>query len=376
MLGLEDVLAAEVRELGGSFVETGNRVVHTKGDLGFLYKLTFNLRTALRVLRKWQLVKARDADDLYKKLMDLPWEDHIKTHQTFRIDVSGTSDFFPHGQYTLQRVKDALVDRFRDKFGERPSVDARKPDIVFQVHVYNDTASISLDASGFSLHKRSYRVGKHPAPLNEVLAAGIVKLVNWSELGTFMDPMCGSGTILTEAAWNAYNIPPQVLNSKFSFMNWPDYDEELWKKIQEISMNKVKDIHGKFIGFDLNKKAVEVARQCIKEARLNDEIPIYPKNYFDLTAEDSRGVLVFNPPYDERLETWDPEFYKRIGDVLKKQFAGYEAWIFTGNLESAKQIGLRATRRINLQNGSIDCKLLKFELYSGTKKIHKLKDKE
>ena len=366
--GLEEELAKEIRELGGSHIEVGNRVVHTRGDLGFIYKLTYNLRTALRVLFSWKKVFANDTEELYQALNKLPWTEILSVKQSFRIDVIGTSECFPHTQFARQRAKDAIVDHFRDQVGDRPNVDVINPEIALQVYVFKNEVSILLDASGFSLHKRSYRKGRHPAPLNEVLAAGIVKMVNWNELGTLIDPMCGSGTLLIEAAWNSFNIPPQVLNTQFAFMNWPNFDPHLWSKIQQVSMDKMKDIYGNFFGFDMNKKAVESARINIREAKVNEEVPVIPKNFFQLTAEDNRGVLVFNPPYDERLEQNDPDFYASIGDRLKQEFQGYEAWVFTGNLEAAKHIGLRPSRRISLQNGDIDCKLFKFELYAGSKK--------
>ncbi len=371
MAGLEDILHREIMSLGGSDMKIGKRVVEVTGDLGFLYKLTFNLRTALRVLRNWKSGRANDSDAMYRLMLDWPWEEWIKEGQSFKIDATTYGDGFTHSQYARQRMKDAILDRLKEKKGFRPEINLDAPDHTFNLYASHGKVEVSLDAAGFSLHKRGYRILTHPAPLNEVLAAGIVKMVNWNGIGSFIDPMCGSGTLLIEAAWNAFQIPPQVLNSKFAFQGWPDYDEELWKKIQEISMNKIKDIPGNFIGFDKSRAFVEAARANVKEAKLNDEVPIFPNNFFSLKAETPRGVLVMNPPYNKRIEFEDDEMYTNIGDTLKKNFPGYEAWVFSGNPEALKAVGLRTSKRVSLKNGDIDCKLVKYELYQGSKKAKK-----
>ncbi len=371
--GTEDVLAKELRELGAMEIEKVNRGVRFKGDAGFLYKANIWLHTALRILRPIEYFKARNEDEIYRKLLRLPWENYFDVENTIMVKANVFAPHIRNSLYLSQRVKDAIADRFREKTGRRPSVNKEQPDIVIDVHVARERVIISLDSSGESLHKRGYREETGRAPLSEVLAACILKLADWDGLKHLVDPMCGSGTFLVEAALMAHNIPPGVFRDNFCFKNWKDFDEELFKLIFEKALEKEKNFHYSITGFDQDSRSVLKARHNLKKSLLNDQVKTEKMNFLAIPNDrhfKTPGLLIVNPPYGEKMEADIPALYAGIGDSLKQHFAGYEAWIFTASQEGLKHIGLRASKKIPLKNGKLDCWLVKYELYEGSRKDH------
>lgn len=367
LFGLEEVLAKELQSMGAQDVEKGNRLVKFKGDLGFLYKANLNARTALRFLVPIAEFQIRSEDHLYKQLRKLEWSEYMTQHQTMVIDAQVHSRQYRNSMFMALKCKDAIADYFRDNTGKRPDVDKENPDVRFHLHIQDRFVTLSLDSSGESLHKRGYRQMTNAAPINEVLAAGILKLTGWTEHGTLMDPMCGSGTLLIEAALMAHNIPANIFREEFAFERWENFDENLWDKIREISLNKEKNFHGQILGRDKAPSAIQKAIYNVEKALFEGIIDIEAGDFFRSPKPAEKGTIIFNPPYGERLPHAE-DFYSKIGDRLKKEYQGYEAWIISSDLEAVKSIGLRPSRRIKLFNGSLECKLLKYEMYSGSKK--------
>jgi putative N6-adenine-specific DNA methylase len=366
--GLEEILAKEIKNMGGKDVIQHNRAVSFIGNRELLYKANYFSRTALRVLKPILKCKVQTPKSLYRNVKQFKWEKIFSLEDTFAIDTVVSSEYFKHSKFVALKVKDAIVDRFRDEFNERPNVDVDNPTIRINVHIFNDTCTISLDSSGDSLHKRGYRTVATPAPLNESLAAGMILLSGWDKDSEFIDGMCGSGTIPIEAALIALNIPPGYLKEKYGFMLWNDFDEELWTEIKE-SVQVKSELKFKIIASDKSPEAIEAAARNIKSAKLLNHI-ILEKKYFDeQECKSGSGVLIMNPPYGERLKEDDLNlFYSEIGDTLKKNFTGFDAWILSASKTSIKKIGLRTSRRLTLFNGALECKFHKYELYRGTKK--------
>jgi len=372
-LGLESVLAQELMDLGAQDVVKLNRAVSFVGDLGFMYKANLNLRTAIRILRPIYKYVARTEDDLYERAKDLDWSKYINVDDTIAVNAAVNSDFFNHSHYVALKVKDAIVDYFRDLTkGKRPNVDTKNPDVRINIHISNDKVNISLDSSGDSLHKRGYRHVTNVAPISEVLAAGMILLSDWDRESDFLDPMCGSGTLLIEAAMIACNIPPSLHRKNFGFMNWASFDEELWETIKKSSLNKVKDFKGKIIGCDRSFESFRKAEANIKDAMLEDIIDVKRANFFrEPHMFETTGTILFNPPYGERIEADVLELYGKIGDTFKKHYAGSTAWLITSDMEAVNSINLKHTRRIKLFNGQLECRFLKYQMYEGTKKLNK-----
>ncbi len=367
--GLEEILAFEIKNLGGGNVKTARRAVTFEGDLGFLYKANLSLRTALRILVPIKSFRAVNEKQLYSKARKINWNKYIKPNQTFAIDFAGMSDVFRHSQYASQVIKDAIVDRIRNDQGVRPSIDRENPDIRINLLISGDKIILSLDSSGQPLFKRGYRIETGEAPINEVLAAGILLAADWDGKGNFLDPMCGSGTFLIEAAMIACNIPPQLNRKHFAFMNWPDYDVKLFDFIKETRIKRIKNAEGEIIGYDTDIEILEVAQKNINQSGLNDFIRLKKQDFFDSKKEHFPVLLVFNPPYNERLKSDNQQFYKKIGDTLKQHYPNTWAWFITSDFDALKSIGLRPSRKIPLYNGKLECKLVKYELYKGSKKL-------
>lgn len=373
MYGLEEVLVGELSKLGARNIEKHNRAVSFTGDKGFLYKANLCLRTALRILVPITTFRVGNEQDLYNGIKKIDWEQYMGVHDTLAVDCSLNSDLFTHSQYLSQKAKDAVVDQFRDKHGKRPSVDLDHPSLRINLFIYKDQCTVSLDSSGESLHKRGYRELTNLAPLNEVLAAGMVMLSGWDRHFNFVDPMCGSGTLLIEAALIANNIPPGYYRKEFGFERWKDFDKDLWELITDSAINKIANHEVKLLGADISRNVARKAHSNVEEAKVDDVVQITTSAFEDLEAPKGRGTLILNPPYGERMNKEDINaLYKSIGDTLKKNWSGYEAWLITSNMEAVKHIGLRPSRKITLFNGPLECKFLKFEMYAGTKKIHKL----
>ena len=373
LFGLEGVLAEELKELGAKDIKEAIRSVSFKGDVGFMYKANIALRTAVRILKPIKATKIYDEEDLYNAVKKIKWEQYLDVNGTFSIGAVSNSKNLPnHSHYIALKSKDAIADYFRDKFGKRPDVDVKYPDLKIHIHIQKDLLTISLDSSGDSLHKRGYRTATNIAPINEVLAAGLVLLSGYRGDENFIDPMCGSGTILIEAAMIANNIPANINRKHFSFENWKDYDEDLYFTIQDALLKKIRNSHFKIMGFDKAPSAVQKAKANVISANLEEFIGVHHVNFFNSTKEVfGNTTILFNPPYGERLNLDTQEFYKTIGNTLKNNYPGSTAWLITSDFEALKHVGLRTTRRIALKNGDLDCKFVKYELYEGTRKFRK-----
>ena len=367
--GFEEILAKELQLLGAQEVEQGIRMVSFKGDKGFMYKANLSLRTALKILKPIYYFRANNEEALYKGISGINWANYMNSNQTFVIDTTVHSDYFKHSQFVSQKSKDAIVDQFRNKTGQRPSVDKDYPDLRINIHIDKDQVSVALDTSGNSLHQRGYKTATNIAPINEVLAAGMIMLSGWDGQGDFLDPMCGSGTILAEAAMIACNIPANINRKEFAFEKWNDWDNDLFDRIVDASLKKVRKFHYTIKGYDKAPSAVAKAKDNIKNANLEEYITIQEKNFFDTKKETSGPLhMVFNPPYGERLDIEMERFYREIGDTLKQNYPGTNAWFITANLEALKFVGLKPSRKIKLFNGSLEARLVKYEMYEGSKR--------
>jgi len=373
LYGLEDLLAKELQELGASAIEKGIRNVSFEGDTGFMYKANLCCRTAIKILKPIDYFNVFTEDDIYKKVYDIPWENYMTSDGSLAVNATVFSEVFTHSQYIALKTKDAIVDRFRDREGVRPDVDLDHPTLRINIHIDRNICTISLDSSGESLHKRGYKVSSALAPINEVLAAGILMLSGWRGQCDFLDPMCGSGTFLTEAAMIACNIPANLNRDEFGFETWPDFDEDLYEIIESASLKKIKDFHFKIVGYDIDPISIKKAKENVKNANLQDFIEIKEQNFFESKKEHDKYLhLVFNPPYDERLSVKNiEEFYGNIGNTLKHGYPGSQAWMITSNMDALKCVGLRPSQKIKLFNGKLEAKLVKYEMYSGSKKASK-----
>jgi putative N6-adenine-specific DNA methylase len=374
--GLEDVLATELLKLGARDIIPFKRGVSFTGDKGFMYKANLCLRTALKVLVPIYSFTAENEHELYAKMKEYEWEELMNTDDTLAINATVNSDEFNHSLYVSQKTKDAICDRFVDKFSVRPNVDLDRPTVRIYVHIFRNQVNVSLDSSGDSLFKRGYRVDIDTAPMKEVLAAGMVLLSGWQPHLPLIDGMCGSGTLGIEAAMFANNIPPGVFREEFGFMRWHDYDKALWDMIYDSCINRIKDDMPNIISSDIDIVPLEMAKRNGEVAKVDDMIQYQHISFFDLMPTKPHGTILLNPPYDERLKMEDTNaFYKQIGDKLKKDFGGWTCWIISSNMEAIKSIGLHPSKKMTLFNAALECKLLKYEMYSGSKKASKQGDR-
>lgn len=367
--GFEEILAKELQVLGAQKVEQGTRMVSFVGDKGFMYKANLALRTALKILKPIHHFRAVNELSLYKGIQSIDWSQYLSVHQAFVVDVTLHSDYFSHSQFAALKTKDAIVDQFRDRFGKRPNINKDFPDLRINVHIQNDQCSVSLDSSGESLHHRGYKTATNIAPINEVLAAGMLLLSGWDGQGDFLDPMCGSGTLVAEAAMIACNIPANINRKEFAFERWNDWDNELFDQIMNSLMKKTREFHYTIKGYDKAPSAVMKAKDNIRNANLDDYVSISQANFFE-TEKETRGPLhmVFNPPYGERLDIEMERFYREIGDTLKQHYPGTNAWFITANIEALKFVGLKPSRKIKLFNGKLETRFVKYEMYEGSKR--------
>ena len=368
LFGLEGVLASELKELGAEDIEMKNRAVKFRGDKALMYRANINCRTALRILKPIHSFKVWKENQLYNRSQEIKWDEVFKIDQTFAINARVNSKFLRHSQYVALKFKDAIVDQFREKYGERPSVDTKDPDIMINIHIDHNECIISLDSSGDSLHKRGYRMSSVEAPLNEVLAAGIIKLSGWDGKSNFIDPMCGSGTILIEAVNLAMNRAPNVKRPKFGFHGWSDFDRKLFDNIKDEYIEKETTDIPRFYGFDKSNIAYSACKHNLIVLGYSKYITLEHFNFFDSDFKAKKSCLIMNPPYGQRLETGDDDFYKTLGDTFKQKFTDCVIWIITSDMENAKYIGLKPTKKIKLFNGKLECRLLKFEIYEGSRK--------
>ena len=366
--GLEDVLAQELKEIGATNIRSFNRAVQFEADQSLMYRANLRLRTALRILRPIRKFEARTDQQLYRGIQSINWRKYLHNQNTFAIDSVVRSPFFNHSKYVALKCKDAIVDQFREKTGRRPSIDVFRPDLRLHIHIGKDQVSVYLDSSGDSLHKRGYRSPGHKAPLNEVLAAGMILLSGWKGEGNFVDPMCGSGTLLIEAAAIAGGIAPGLNNRDFGFLKWKDFDKEKWQDERMAAKAMRKDWTGKIVGADISGKNLSFARNHIALTGFGDQIRVTKADFRRFEPPKEGGIAMMNPPYGERLSLDDATaFYKGIGDRFKKAYQGYEAWMISSNKEGMKRVGLRPEKRYTLYNGPLECKFHHYSIYAGSR---------
>lgn len=374
LFGLEEVLEKELMLLGARNVKILNRGVSFEGDKGFMYKSNLWLRTALRILKPIKTFKVKNERQLYDHIFEMAWGEIFDSESTFAIDATINSDYFTHSQYVALKTKDAIVDNFRKHEDKRPNVDTKHPNVKINIHISNDLCTVSLDSSGESLHKRGYKTEINAAPISEVLAAGMILLSGWGGNSNFIDPMCGSGTILIEAAMIALNIPPNIHRKEFGFERWKDFDAELLELITEKALDKEKNFYHKIIGYDIHYPTVSKARLNVKNALFDDLIEVEKADFFDTERPEGPTLIMFNPPYGERMEVEIPKLYSSIGDTLKQGYSDTDAWIITSDMHGLKHVGLRTSKKIKLYNGKLETRFVKYEMYKGSKKQRKNED--
>ena len=372
MAGLENVLAEELTSIGAQNVEPLYRAVSFEGDKALMYKANYCCRTALRILKPVTSFVARNEMALYNNIFKIQWHEIFNINETFAIDAVTSGNYFTHSQYAALKVKDAIADEFRQHFGARPSVDVENPDLRINVHIENEKVTLSFDSSGESLHKRGYRKVVDKAPMNEVLAAGLIKLTGWQCDCNFVDCMCGSGTLPIEAAMLAMGIPAGFFRKKWGFMTWHDFDKELWQNVVLDAGAEMEEFDYEILASDHSAKAVEIAKANIANAHLQHDIKLSKQDMFEMVPPEGGGIMIINPPYGERLEEKDLiNLYKGIGDALKKNFKGFEAWIISSNKDVVKLVGLKPSKKIDVYNGPLECKFEKFEIFEGSYKEKK-----
>ena len=367
LAGLENVLADEIKALGGESVLVERRAVSFVGDQEMMYKANFHLRTAIKILKPIAEFEVTNRDELYDHAKEIPWTNYLALGKSFAIDATVQSEMFVNSMFASLRVKDAIADQFREATGKRPSVNSDDPDIRINVHLMNNHCTLSLDSSGDSLHKRGYRIGQGEAPINEVLAAGMIMLTGWHGEKDFFDPMCGSGTLLIEAAMIAKGIPPGMYRKSFGFEQWPDFNEKLFADIYNGEYEK--EFEGKIYGSDISPMDIALAKANVKNASLSKVIELQVQDFINSEPPFANGIIITNPPYGERMKPQSiTELYASVGNTLKNKFAGFEAWIITSSEDGLKSIGLKPAKKIDLYNGALACSFRCFELFRGSHK--------
>jgi putative N6-adenine-specific DNA methylase len=364
-MGLEPVLAKELTQLGANNVQIGRRMVSFTGDKELMYRANFSLHTAIKILKPIARFKAQSADDVYEEIKKIDWTAYLDNNHTFAVDAVVFSEEFRHSKFVSYKVKDAIVDQFREKTGNRPNISVTSPDLRLHIHIAEADCTLCLDSSGESLHRRGYRQESVEAPLNEILAAGMILMTGWRGETDFIDPMCGSGTLLIEAALIARNMAPGLFRKEYAFEKWPDFDAELFDSIYNDDSQEREFTHHIY-GYDIDMKAVNTARLNVKAAGLTADITIEQQDFKDFTQPKEKSILVTNPPYGERITTPDLQgTYRMIGERLKHQFMGGNAWILSYREECFDQIGLKPSIKIPLYNGSLECEFRKYTMFDG-----------
>jgi len=368
--GFEEILSEELLKLGAQKIIKGNRNVSFYGDKGFMYKSNISLRTALKIIKPIKEFKFKDIDEYYKKIYEIKWEDYLDFNSSFLINsVVFNSKIFNNSKFTSLKAKDAIVDRFRNKFKNRPSINSFNPELKIEIHVNRNFCTISLDSSGESLHKRGYKKYNSAAPLNEVLAAGIILMSAWDKKSDLLDPMCGTGTFLIEAAMIARNIAPNLNRLAFAFEKWKDWDNELFETIEESVKSKEIEFEHKLYGFDISGAMIKKAEKNIEISGLGVDIEIVKKDFLtSIKTDNDKLHVLINPPYDKRISADVNQLYKKIGDTLKNNYLYSDVWIITANLEAIKSIGLKSSKKIKLFNANLESRLLNYKIYPGSKK--------
>jgi len=364
-MGLEPVLAKELTQLGANNVQIGRRMVSFTGDKEMMYRANFSLHTAIKILKPIARFKAQSADDVYNEIKKIDWTKYLDNDHTFAVDAVVFSEEFRHSKFVSYKVKDAIVDQFRENTGSRPNISVANPDLRLHIHIAEADCTLCLDSSGESLHRRGYRQESVEAPLNEVLAAGMILMTGWKGDTDFIDPMCGSGTLLVEAALIARNMAPGLFRKEYAFEKWPDFDADLFDKIYNDDSQEREFTHHIY-GYDIDMKAVNTARMNVKAAGLTADITVEQQDFKNFTQPKEKSILVSNPPYGERISTPDLlGTYRMIGERLKHQFVGGEAWILSYREECFEQIGLKPSIKIPVFNGSLECEFRKYQMFDG-----------
>ena len=373
-MGLEPVLAKELTQLGANNVKIGRRMVSFTGDKEMMYRANFSLHTAIKILKPIAHFKAQSADDVYEEIKKIDWTEYLDNDRTFAVDSVVFSEEFRHSKFVSYKVKDAIVDQLREKTGSRPNISVANPDLRLHIHIADvapgkSECTLCLDSSGESLHRRGYRQESVEAPLNEVLAAGMILMTGWQGETDFIDPMCGSGTLLIEAALIARNMAPGLFRKEYAFEKWPDFDADLFDQIYNDD-SKEREFKHHIYGYDVDIKAVNTARLNAKAAGLTADITVEEQDFKNFTQPKEKSILVCNPPYGERISTPDLlGTYRMIGERLKHQFLNNDAWILSYREECFEQIGLKPSIKIPVYNGSLECEFRKYQIFDG-----KLKD--
>ena len=373
MVNLEEVLAEELRQLGALNVTPITRAVEFEGDMRLLYRANYCCRTALAILKPFAEFDANNEQELYDQVYKIRWEKILDVDCTFMIDSTTSGEIFTHSYYAALKTKDAIVDRFRRNFGKRPSIDTEEPDYKFNLHIRDNHVTLLMNASGDSLHKRGYRQGVGIAPINEVLAAGLLKLAGWKCDCNFYDPMCGSGTMLIEAAMMANNIPAQYYRgNRFGFMKWKEFNLGEWKSVKNEEDRKIGaiDFEGEIWGNDIDETVIQQCEKNLEYTKLHKDVMLHIGDFADQEPPEGKTLIVTNPPYGERIKVEDLNaMYEKLGDTFKQKYgANCDVWLITSDFEAMKHIGLHPSAKIPVQNGSLDCRFLHFELYDGSKK--------
>jgi len=362
--GLEPVLVRELESMGATDIQSLRRAVSFTGDKRMLYQANYCCSTALRILKPLFEFEIKEQQDLYTNINNYPWEELLTVDASLSIDAVISYTVFTNSQFVAQKSKDAIVDRFRDKFGKRPSVDLENPDLRINVHLFKDLCTVSLDSSGQSLHRRGYRQTTGLAPINEVLAAGLVRLSEWDVTTPLYDPMCGSGTLLIEAIMCARSIPSGYFRKEYGFMRWNDFDETLWAGVKEEAKARISPLRLQLFGSDRAERAISSSRENLAFTGFTPDVTLQSISFEESTPPVEKGFILCNPPYDERLRIDDSiAFNKMIGDTLKRKYKGYTAWFISSDLQSIKFIGLKPARKIIVFNGPLECRFVKFNLY-------------
>ncbi len=369
LYGLENELGRELESLGAGSVRIHNRAVSFAGDAAMMYRANYQLRTALRILKPLRSFPAHNEEDIYRGVRDMQWEQYMSPRDLLAVETVLVSGRYRHSGFISQRVKDGIVDRFRVRFGKRPSVDLKNPDLRIHIHLNDTHCSVSLDSSGESLHKRGYRTQPYKAPLNEVLAAGMILLSRWDPEQAFLNPMCGSGTLCIEAGMIARGLPGGYYRNGFGFQKWKDYDPALFESIRRERYLKKQDDF-RILACDIAFPAIRAAQQNLATAGLLGKVELLKTSFDSWNTSLKEGVLIMNPPYGERLEESNlQELYRNIGDTLKQKYTGFQAWVLSGNPGAMKHLGLRTGKKLTLYNGPIQCKYHYYDLYEGSRKI-------
>ena len=363
--GLEEVLAQELTKLGAEDIKQGNRVVYFTGDKEIMYRANFELRTAVRILKPITTFEATNADEVYNAVKEIDWTQYLDLSTTFAVDSVVYSEDFRNSKFVSYKVKDAIVDFFREKTGQRPNISVASPDIKFNVHISDKSCTLSLDSSGESLHKRGYRQASVESPINEVLAAAMIMMTGWDGECDFIDPMCGSGTLLIEAALIARNMAPGIFRKNYAFEKWKDFDAELFEKIYNDD-SKEREFTHHIYGYDQDWEAIAAAMQNVKAAGVTSDITLTVQPIQKFTQPEEKAIMVTNPPYGERISSPNLlSLYRTIGEKLKHQFVGNEAWIIGYREETFDNIGLRPSLKVSLYNGALNCTFCKYSIFSG-----------